>query len=702
MRSATPGSGSRPDSSVPSSPPATPRRRKSSWLPFACLLLLLPTTTASGVAPPDILAGPVAPRSSSGDLSRKDAVPPWKTGDPVLVKGETPPEPGGPVEGELHAPKASPGPSLRTLQAKAGAGDDLSEASPSFPGIPFAGVFPPDTVGDVGPAHYVQMTNAPAGALFAVFGKDGATLAGPLPFQDLWTGGPCRNSGRGDPIVLHDQLADRWLLSQLATSDACFPGFTECHLCVAISKTPNPVSGGWNLYDFAVEGLPDYPKLAVWPDAYYLGTNQTLPAAGPGQAPGQMAGAFALEREKMLAGQPARLQGFLQPSLPGFLFQGLLPADLDGDTPPPAGAPGLFLRHRDGEFHGDPPDPSQDVLELWELDVSWVNPGLSSLQGPTRIPVADFDSDAFTVPQGGGASPIQTRNEPLMWRVAYRNGGTERLTGNFTVDAGGRAGIRWFELRKGTPQGWQVFQEGTFAPAGGHRWLGSAAMDRQGNLALGYNFADVGANVRPSLRFTGRRAGDAAGLLTQGERTLSTGAAWQVNGVWGDYAALTVDPTDGCTFWFTGERTRADGNWDTHIGAFRFESCGDSPPPPPPPPPKGCTADATTLCLNDGRFQVTTRWETRQGTAGDGMAVPLTSDTGYFWFFNTNNVEMVIKVLNACPGRNRYWVFAGGLTNVKVEIRVVDTAQGAEKVYTNPLVVPFQPLQDTDAFATCP
>ena len=117
--------------------------------------------------------------------------------------------------------------------------------------------------------------------------------------------------------------------------------------------------------------------------------------------------------------------------------------------------------------------------------------------------------------------------------------------------------------------------------------------------------------------------------------------------------------------------------------------------------PATCIESPTILCLNEGRFQVGVHWRTAQGTSGSGQAVPLTSDTGYFWFFNQDNVEMVIKILDACAFADRFWVFAGGLTNVEVDITVTDTLTGDAKIYRNPLRTPFQPIQDTNAFATC-
>src|SRR5439155_1706441 len=196
-----------------------------------------------------------------------------------------------------------------------------------FDGQGFTGVFPPDTVGAVAPRHYIQLVNTAGGSAFVVLDKStGAVVAGPSLLSALWTGDGRCASGFGDGIVLFDQLASRWLMSEFAIRGN--------HLCVYVSRTSDPLGGGWFGYDFGTAEFPDYPKYAVWPDAYYVSTNESAPAA------------YALERARMIAGLPAGNQRFTAPSLGGFSFQALTPADLDGSTPPPPGAPGFFLRHR--------------------------------------------------------------------------------------------------------------------------------------------------------------------------------------------------------------------------------------------------------------------------------------------------------------------------------------------------------------------
>ncbi len=442
----------------------------------------------------------------------------------------------------------------------------------NFPGIPFQGGAPPDTVGEIGSRHYIQMTNA---SVVQIYDKNGLLVAGPFALDSLWAAGGSCAIGRGDPIVLYDHLADRWLMSEFAT--------VGNHLCVYISMTNDPVAGGWFNYDFATPNFPDYPKYAVWPDAYYVSSNEIGPSA-----------AYALDRTNMLAGNPALpLQRFTAPDLAGFGFQALIPSDLDG-PPPPAGSPNLFMRHRDDEVHNaGSNDPTRDFLEIWEFSVDFAAPTNSTFTQVADVPVAEFDSDLcglfsfFCFPQPGTFTRLDPLREVIMWRLQYRNFGThEALVGNFVTDVTGtdRGGIRWFELRR-TPPGagaWGLFQEGTFAPDADNRWMGSIAMDRAGNIALGYSVSST--TTFPSLRYTGRLAGDAAGVMTRPEVTAVAGANFQSGTTrWGDYSSMNVDPVDGCTFWYTNEFVGNNlpngfgiGQWTTQIVRFDFQECFDA------------------------------------------------------------------------------------------------------------------------------
>ncbi|MGR8997988.1 MAG: hypothetical protein ACU88J_02945 [Gammaproteobacteria bacterium] len=431
----------------------------------------------------------------------------------------------------------------------------------NFEGQGFSGFAPPDPVGDVGPRHYIQMINGPTGsASFMIYTKSGRVLAPQTALQTLATSGACA-TGRGDPIVLYDPLADRWLMSEMAN--------TLTDLCVYISKTNDPVKGGWWIYDFTTPELTDYPKYAVWPDAYYVSSNESSPAA------------YALDREKMLAGLPATSLRFTAPFLPVFGFQALTPADLDGRTPPPAGAPGYFIRQVDDELHYNA-FTANDYLEIWTFHADFAAPANSTFTKLPNVPVADFDSDLCGVnfvgciPQPGTFTLLDPIREIVMWRVQYRNfAGSEKLVGNFVVDVNDfddHAGIRWFELNKTAPADWSLAQQGTHSPDSAGRWMGSIAMDGCQNIALGYSISSE--SVFPSIRYAGRMASDDPGTLPQSENSIVAGLSSQTSSIrWGDYSSMNVDPADDRTFWYTNEYILSNGSWATRIATFKFPRC---------------------------------------------------------------------------------------------------------------------------------
>ncbi|MEM7116043.1 MAG: choice-of-anchor J domain-containing protein [Chloroflexota bacterium] len=422
-----------------------------------------------------------------------------------------------------------------------------------------SGVQPPDTVGEIGPNHYVQMINSGGGTSVTIYDKSGTLVNGPT-FLDALGSGNC-GDGLGDPVVLYDELADRWLFSEFSDSGN--------DLCVYISHTNDP-TGNFHAYSFVAPNFPDYPKYGVWADAYYVSSNET------GNPP-----VYALERDKMLLGQPATFQRFTAPSLNGFGFQALTPADLDGETGPPANEPGIFMRHRDDESHnGGSANPSNDFLEIWELDVDWDTPGNSTFSQVANLAMAEIDSNlcglvSFScISQPSGGTPLDPLRELIMFRLQYRNFGThETLVGNLATDVDNtdHSGIRWFELRR-TGGSWSLYQEGTFAPDSENRWMGSAAMDGSGNIAIGYSISST--SMSPSIRYTGRLASDPLGTLPQGEGILATGSGRQSGERWGDYSSLSVDPVDDCTFWYTTEYVN-NNSWQTRIGVFKFDQCGE-------------------------------------------------------------------------------------------------------------------------------
>jgi hypothetical protein len=491
------------------------------------------------------------------------------------------------LESRLAGAQATPpggGAPDPVVQRALGAGT-IPAPSTSFEGIPQTigtiRPIPPDTVGEIGPNHYVQMVNL----RYAVFDRQGRLLVGPLPTNTLFgpLGDICGVTNEGDPIVLYDQLADRWLLSQfgfLANQSTSFPR-GPYYECVAVSKTGDP-TGAYFLYAFKINDtkLNDYPKLGVWPDAYYLSMNQFF-FGDSGQVSYGSAGVAALERERMLAGDPgARIVYFdLERRDPN--LGGMLPSDLDGFRLPPTGAANTFIEVDFPEF-GFP----TDQLTIFQFHVDWVNTAASAFTGPVAVPTAPFDPllcnfSRACIPQKGSFQRLDAISDRLMHRLAYRNFGThESLVVNHSVDTGGdHAGIRWYEIRN--PRGGPfIHQQGTFAPDADHRWMGSIAMDGNGNAALGYSVS--GSNLFPSIRYTGRLADDPPGLMTLGEATLVAGSGAQTHpaGRWGDYSAMSVDPLDDCTFWYTQEyyTETTDRTWRTRVGAFTYPECDTTDP----------------------------------------------------------------------------------------------------------------------------
>jgi hypothetical protein len=459
----------------------------------------------------------------------------------------------------------------------------LQEAAPGpsapTPGAGFNGVgnvnfvLPPDTVGDVGPNHYVQMVNLS----FAVYSKTGTLLYGPADNSTLWDGfgGPCETINDGDPIVLYDQWADRWLLSQFALPNYPNGPFYQC---IAISQTGDP-TGAYYRYEFLISNtkMNDYPKFGVWPDGYYMSMNQFTQSGSWG---GQ--GAVVFQRDKMLLGQAALMVYFdlygVDPNLGG-----MLPSDWDGVTPPPSGSPNYFVEVDDDAWGYSP-----DQLQVWKFQVNWTNPGSSTMTFSQALTVSAFNSNMCNyarncIPQRGTTAKLDAISDRLMYRLQYRNFGThETLVTNHTVDVNGadRAGVRWYELRR-TGSSWSIYQQSTYSPSSAHRWMASVAMNGLGQIALGYSISDVGANLYPAISYTGRLATDALNTMTQGETIMHAGDGSQTSSSsrWGDYSMMAVDPTDDCTFWYTNEYYSATSSsgWRTRIGSFKLPGC-ETPP----------------------------------------------------------------------------------------------------------------------------
>lgn len=460
-------------------------------------------------------------------------------------------------------------------------------------------VNPPDTVGDVGPNHYVEMVNL----AFAVYDKQGNLLLGPAAIGDLWAGFAIEDctDPSGDPIVLYDQLEDRWILSQFTTRGFDPPFTQPFYDCVAISQTGDP-TGAYYRYAFITQPddqdggyfFPDYPKYGVWTDSYIMTTRDF------GFIDRYGISVYALEKNKMLAGNPnARAVQFFLDSdeVPIYLIgDGLLPPDIDGHRRPidRIAAPLVGTMDDDFPFYEAP----YDALNIWELWVQWRARPVASLKLADQLPVAAFDSvfpcgpsSRDCLPQPGITNraqflDVQSYRQRPIWRLAYRNfGAYESFVTSQSVEARpGVAGMRWYEIRR-TDDAYSVFQQGTYAPDDVHRWMGSIAQDWMGNIALGYSVVD-GFSVYPGIRFTGRMSGDPLGEMTLSEGVIIDGSGVQTttNSRWGDYTSMNVDPVDDCTFWYVNEYYEISGfpvnpdapttaPWQTRIASFKMPNC---------------------------------------------------------------------------------------------------------------------------------
>lgn len=427
----------------------------------------------------------------------------------------------------------------------------------------FCGCEPPDNDGAPGTTQYVQYINT----AYEVFDKSGNKILGPLAGNSFWSGfaGSCSSDNSGDPIIRFDAAAQRWVVSQFAINGSA-PDFE----CVAVSKTDD-ATGAYNRYAFSFNNFPDYPKMSVWPDAYYFTFNNFNTAGTIFIG----ANVCAADRTKMLAGSAATIQCFQQNSNQF----GMLPSDLDGATPPAAGTPNFVMEL----------DPSGSAnLDLFKFHVDFNTPANSTFTGPTLIPVAAFVPLCNTQQRGrcvpqptAGSDKLESLANRLMYRLVYRNFGDHSvLLTTHSIVAGSSGGVRWYEIRnpETTPT---VFQSGTFAPDAQYRWMPAIAMDSNQDIAVGYSRSGTGTGQFPSLAYAGRVPTDGLGTL-ESEVTLLAGLGSQTgNGDrWGDYSSLTIDPTDDCTFWFTEEYQKQNGgfDWSTAVGTFSFPGCSGGTP----------------------------------------------------------------------------------------------------------------------------
>jgi hypothetical protein len=449
------------------------------------------------------------------------------------------------VSGATAAP--SPPPSLNF----AGLGADFSGPDGRYS----VNTLPPDPNGAVGPNHYVEVVNT----ALAVFDKRGAVLIGPVDLNVLWTGfgGLCESDNDGDPIVRYDRMADRWIILEFAVSGA--DGASAPFLtCMVVSTTGDPI-GTYNRYSFGYAGFPDYPKLSIWPDGYYL----TVYLFAPGLTRFLGTEVLVFDRNAMLAGRPAASQTFQ--TTPG--GGGVLASDLDSSRLPPPGSPNYLVGL--GE--------TANTLSVFRLHVDFARPAESLLSGPivraTR-PFVDACNDGACIPQAGTTQRLDSLADRVMFRLGYRAfADHESLVVAHSVTAGLSTGIRWYELR--ISSGWPaIYQQGTYAPDSLFRWMPSAAMDGSGDIAIGFSVS--GPSRHPGIHYASRRPTDPLGTLGIRDVAIVDGRGSQTGqNRWGDYSEMSVDPADDCTFWYVNEYVPTSGsfNWSTRVGAFKFPNC---------------------------------------------------------------------------------------------------------------------------------
>ena len=449
-----------------------------------------------------------------------------------------------------------------------------------LPGFVLTGA-PPDTTLAVGPNHIVAWVNSQ----YAIFAKNGTVLLGPVNGNTLFTGvgGICETTNRGDPILQYDKLADRWILSQFAFGVAAGSPTGPYAQCVAISTTNNP-TGTYFRYVISFStttpsGLNDYGKLGIWPDGYYTTYNMF------GGTPAGSNTGVALcvsDRVKMLVGD---ITATTLCAPIGFYGGGasFLPGDLDGTTLPTTTAQGNIMMRYSGT-------QNLRIIKLkpdFATSTVTLNDGLGGPAGsvislPVPGTVISCNGTGGTcIPQPGTTNQLDTLGSRLMYRLAYRNrGGVDSLVVTHSVDPDGASGVnsavRWYEVRSPFSATPNLFQNATYRPDASDRWMGSIAMDKMGNMLMGYSVANAVAGLKPSLRVAGRYRTDLRNQM-QAESTIVTGTGSQTGTLtrWGDYSTMQVDPVDDCTFWYIGEYLAADGtfNWRTRIASYKFNGC---------------------------------------------------------------------------------------------------------------------------------
>ena len=405
--------------------------------------------------------------------------------------------------------------------------------------------YPPDPSGAAGPNHYVQAVNSS----YQIFSKTGGSVTGGGPFT---LGSLLFGSNDGDPIVLYDKYADRWVITEFKTVGR--------KVLFAISKTSDP-TGQYYTYSYTSPQFPDYQKFSIWADGYYMTSNQSNQKV------------FVFERDSMLAGVPtsrALNKTFSPPTDNAFFCP--LPADADGQLPP-AGTPCYIFSYEDDGWGSG----YVDRINIYKMSVVWGTTPTATIAVEAQLPTQPFDASYNQnwddISQPGTTTKLDGIGGVFTYRAQYR-----RWTGYNSVvlnnpvmvnTTTGQRSIRWYELRQNsTTNQWSIYQQSTYAPDDLNRWVGSIAMDDNGSISLAYSVSN--SNVYPGLRYTGRLATDSLNTMTFAEQIVAVGNSAQTsNNRYGDYSHTALDPVDGTIFWHTGEYI-LNGEPATKIYSFKF------------------------------------------------------------------------------------------------------------------------------------
>nr|MBP6314900.1 T9SS type A sorting domain-containing protein [Chitinophagaceae bacterium] len=423
----------------------------------------------------------------------------------------------------------------------------ISSIVQNFQGHGNTAVSPADPSLCVGANHVIQMINGSSGARMTIYNKSGVVVVA-AQYMDAITGVP----GLGDPVAMYDAVADRYVLTEFSSSGN--------KLVIMVSQTNNP-TGSWYVYQFTAPEFPDYPKYGIWPNAYICTSNESTNKI------------YAFDRPTMLSGAPTAVMiSFSIPVSPALSFQAAAPVDISGTNMPPVGTKPLVMRMTDNEWGGG----LIDGLEMWEMDLNFVTPGLSTFTQLPTLATAPFSTNlcgfvTLNCIRQPGAQRLDPIREIIMNRAWYRNFNTHQsIVLTHSVDATGldQAGVRWYELRRNGLGAWSIYQQSTYAPDTNSRWMGTIAINAEGSIGLAYNVSSK--NVFPSFRFTGRKASDVLNTMTETETNIIAGVTNHTNNRWGDYNDMQIDPSNDFTFWTTGMYMPNPAPWSTRVAAFNI------------------------------------------------------------------------------------------------------------------------------------